>query len=109
MQLKDIDAALGFSFLDIEVAFEIVVFCLFGDFPKARKRRGTAVLGPMKEFARRNKTNTGAGEIDPGGIGHWIEIWRIVKARTGKIGDMFESAAGEIGPRSKRALANDII
>jgi len=39
----------------------------------------------------------GAGEIDPGGIGHGIEIRRVIKTRIGKIGISFESADGENG------------
>jgi hypothetical protein len=39
----------------------------------------------------------GADEIDPGGIGYTIEIWRVVKARTGKIGDLLERPARENG------------
>jgi len=46
---------------------------------------------------RGNKTNMGAGEIDPGGIGHGIEIRRVIKTRIGKIGISFESADGENG------------
>jgi hypothetical protein len=32
-----IDATLGLAFLDIEIAFEIVVLCLFSEFSKARR------------------------------------------------------------------------
>ena len=49
------------------------------------------------ETAGGNKTNIGAGEIDPRGIGRGIEIWREVKTRIGKIGDPLERTAGEIG------------
>jgi hypothetical protein len=93
-----IDAAFGFAFLDIEVAFEIVILCIFRDFSKgAQANWDTAVLGPMKEFTGRSKTNMGAGEIDPGDTSHAIEIRRRIKARLAKIGGPFEGAAGEIG------------
>jgi hypothetical protein len=39
----------------------------------------------------------GAAEIDPGGIGHGIEIRRVIKTRIGKIGGPFKGAAGENG------------
>ncbi len=40
----------------------------------------------MKEFTGRSKTNVGASEINPGGIGRSIEIRRVVKTHIGKIG-----------------------
>jgi hypothetical protein len=88
-----IDAAFGFAFLDIELAFEIVVFCLFCDFSKsAQANRDFAV---PRKFAPRNKTDVSAGEIDPGGIGHSIEIRRAGKPRIGKIGRPLKEAVGE--------------
>jgi hypothetical protein len=51
----------------------------------------------MEQAAGRNKTNIGACEIDAGVLGRGIEIWRIMKARLGKIGGPLEGAAGEIG------------
>jgi hypothetical protein len=78
--LNQIDAALGLAFLDIEVPFEIVVFCLFRDFSKAAHlNRNFGVGSPMEESAGGNKTNMGAGEIDPGGTGGGIEIRRGAK------------------------------
>lgn len=47
--MTQIDAAFGFAFLDIEVAFEIVVFCLFRNFSKrTQARRDFGVGGPME-------------------------------------------------------------
>ncbi|HEV7910822.1 MAG TPA: hypothetical protein VGP28_07005 [Methylocella sp.] len=93
--MTPIDAALGLAFLDIKVACEIVVFCLFGDLSKrAQSNWDTTVLGPSAS-AEGNKTNMGAGEIDPGGIGRGLEIRRVLKTRSGKIGGLLESAAGE--------------
>jgi hypothetical protein len=84
--LMPIDAAFGFAFFDVEITFEIVVFCLFRDFSKsAQAKWDVAVLNPSA-LAWGNKTNMGAGEIDLGGIGHTIEIWKTAKARVGKIG-----------------------
>jgi|GEM_PF-4763569 len=51
----------------------------------------------MNKFAWGNKTNIGAGEVDPVHIGRGIKIRRVVKARLGKIGGLLEGAAGEIG------------
>jgi hypothetical protein len=46
------DAAFGFAFLDIEVAFEIVVLRFLSDFSKgAQQQRDTADLGTMEQFA----------------------------------------------------------
>lgn len=73
--MMPIDAALGFALLDIKVAFEIVVLCLFREFSKrAQADRNLAVGRPMP-FAREDKINMGAGEIDPGGISHVAEVW----------------------------------
>lgn len=66
-QLTPIDAALSLALLDIEVAFEIVIFCLLRDFAeRAQTKWDSAVLGPIKERAGCSKTNMGAGEVEPG-------------------------------------------
>ena len=102
-----IDAALGLAFLDIEVAFEIVVLCLFGDLSKrAQSNWDRTVLGPSAS-AEGNKTNMGASEIDPGGIGHSIEIRRAVKPRIGKIGRPLKEAV-ERARQSSRGLIDRI-
>ena len=67
--LNEIDAALGFAFLDIEVAFEIVVLCLFRDFSKHAQLNGNMALESPIGTAWTSKTNIGACEIDPGKIG----------------------------------------
>ena len=88
--MTKIDAALRFAFLDIEVAFEIVVFYLFGDFSKATQVKGDLGVGSPMKLARQNKTNMGAGEIDPVQAGCGVEIWRAVKAQVSAI-DCFRS------------------
>src|SRR5262249_24347898 len=57
----------------------------------------SGIESALEDFARWNKANMGAGEIDPGGIGHAIEIRRVVKACIGKIGDPLERPARETG------------
>ena len=92
-----IDAALCFAFLDIEVAFEIVVLSLFHDFSKGPQLKwNVAVLGPMDQCAWRAKANMGAGEIDPAGIGCTIEIRRGVELCTNTIGFALEGPSGKI-------------
>lgn len=94
----EIDAAFGYAFLDIEVAFEIMVFCLFRDFSKtAHSNRDFGFGSPMQEAAGGNKTDMDAAEIDSGGTGRGIEVRRRVKTRIGKICGIVERAAREIG------------
>jgi hypothetical protein len=95
--LNQIDAALGFAFLDIEVTFEIVVLCLFRDFSNGAQSIWDFGFGSPMEFARRNKTNMGASEVDLGGIIHVVEIWRRVESRTGKIGGLIKRPVRKIG------------
>ena len=91
------DAAFGLAFFDVEVPFEIMVFCLFRDFSKsAQANRNIAVSGPMP-FAGGNKTNVSAGEIDLAGTGHVVEIWWRVKASARKISSMLERSVRELG------------
>src|SRR5208283_3499537 len=54
-----INAAFGLAFLDIEVAFKIVVFCLFSDFSKSPQSNWDfAVLSPVwPPCIGGNKTN----------------------------------------------------
>jgi hypothetical protein len=83
LPLPPIHAALGFAFLDIKVAFEIVVFCLLHNLAKGTQaNRNLCVRGPVFFPAWRvlsRKANMSAGEIDPGGIRHHIEIWWLIK------------------------------
>ena len=92
----EIDAAFGFAFLDIEVAFEIVVLRIFRDFPKGTQANWDFGVKSPVEMAGANKANTGAGEIDPGGSGS-RKFRRAVKTCIDKIGGPPEGAAGEIG------------
>ena len=50
----------------------------------------------MKEAAGRNKTNSGATEINLGDVGHIMENGRVEKTRIGKIKNIFQGAAREI-------------
>jgi hypothetical protein len=95
--LTQIDSALGLAFLDIKVAFEIVVFRIFGDFSKRAQSNWDFGFGRPMEFTGKRKTNMCTGEIDPRNIGRGIEIRRGVKMRTDKIGGSLERAAREIG------------
>lgn len=74
-----IDATFGFAFLDVEVAFEIVVFCLFRDFSKRAQANQDFSFGSPMEMEGTAKTYIGAGEINPRGIGRGIEIRRVVE------------------------------
>src|ERR1700720_149175 len=75
-----IDAAFGFAFLDIKLAFEIVVFCLFCNFSEsAQANRDFAV---PRKFAPRAKTNVSAGKIG-----------RPLKEAVGENGVVFEARA----------------
>src|SRR5208337_1393263 len=84
--------------LDIEVAFKIVVFCLFSDFSKSPQSNWDfAVLSPVwPPCIGGNKTNMGASEIDLTGVRHAIEIRRVVKACAGKIGSLLERSSRKI-------------
>jgi hypothetical protein len=99
-QLPQIDAAFGLSFFDIEVAFEIVVPRVFRDFSKGPQAKwNTTVLGPVlspRAFARGDKSNMGAGEIDAGSLLYGIEIRGITEARVGEICRPLETTAREI-------------
>jgi hypothetical protein len=95
--LTQIDTAFGLSFLDIEVAFKIVVLGIFNDFSKGTKaNRDFAIFCPSA-VAPRNKTDIGAGEIDPADILRFIEVRRVAKPRTGKISSSLEGSTRKIG------------
>ena len=89
---------LPWSLFHIEVTFEVVVFCVFRELSQgAQAKWVTTVLCNMQQCAGGNKTNIGAGEIDPGGIGHGVENRRPVEPGIGEIGDVLEGPVGEIG------------
>ena len=70
---------------------------------RAQAKRDFSVGSPMEAAAGGNKTNIGAGKIDPGGIGRGIEIRRVTKARLGKFGGLLESAPGKNWLRHRSA------
>ena len=82
----EVDAAFGLAFLDIKVAFEIVVLPIFGEFPKTAELNRDFGFGSPMEAVGASKTNVGASEIGPGILGRRTKIRRVVKARLDKIG-----------------------
>ena len=97
-KLMQRDAAFGFPLFNIEIAFEIVVFCLFRDLSKGTQAHWDAtVLGPMQPLFWKGKTNMGTAEIDLVDFCRSFEIGRRVETRIGEISVSLEGAPGEIG------------
>jgi hypothetical protein len=90
------DAKFGLAFLDVEVAFEIVVPLFSGIFSKGAQAKQDFSVASQTETAGAANANISAGEIDPGEIAVGFENRRVAKTRIVKIGVMLESSAGEI-------------